>query len=1839
MPKIALLIFLAAIFFCSDAYAASAGQPAYRKLEFYRTDTAGLGLRLAYDEELCKKRYGQKWQARCAAMPGRYGEIAKGVSMRPQAAGSWQWTGPFSLEFIPAKPDSLKPDTSYDIDVSGLFLPSSIQLDKKRLSFHTWPFAAQLLNLQFMPDPSPQGRHMLLLGLKFNYPAPDNLRMPEPVAPGMELGSPEIVWNNNRMELNMAWPVRKLADTEGIARINCGKIAQIQESGEGYRLSRPGVESGSFFSLPLPASQSLFKIKNVALAPALNENLDQECELEIESTLYASPDKVLESLVAIQLPEKNSPEAIDPYNWELSPGISAEDLKKGKILKLATASGKLPKSKFAFRMRPDSGSYVLVAIDKNLKSASGLNLGHNFVKILRAPARQASMEFLQPGNILPLDKSGSLALYAANLDQIHWRLRKVADPFLALMANGQYIFENSSASGVMDMDSVSESLEGVIKLPAPGDGKAQYASLNMAEELKKLAGSPDSGLALLSLRGLRKGREEIEAERLILATRLGLMLKQSANGAYDCFAQDLRDGAPAAGAEIRILGANGKTLASGNANGEGHFRSPALGALKREQKPMAALASWQGQLAWLPLNDPARKVNFSEFKTDGITSFANGLNAFIFGERGIYRPGEKLNFGIIVKNGDFSPLANDIPIWTEIIDPAGRRVHGATLLLPRAGLAEASWQAPEGATGGKYVFNARTGRDGAIIGSQTARVEEFQPDSLKLQILAPEYKGWLNSAENGAKLRFRLANLHGTPAKGHKIAASINALPAKFQFKGYEEYIFCDPAPLTAENLKRDLPETLSDENGEASLALPEDFLRLPSALARVTAEGFEAGGGRAVTQTASFLISPAEKLLGFRPGGAAANPQFIPAGAKAKIDLLALDSGLRKVEWNNLDFALSRKEYATSLVSDSTGGYRYDETPLVQPFKTWRASLPAEGMGIDLPTEQPGEYLLSISCQGKPAASMSFAVVGEKSFAPGQVPPAAKLRAHTDKTAYNAGEKAQIALSLPYDGSGLISLERDGVEAFARFTAKAGETVQELEIPANFEGKGYIVVSYARAADSPAIFMNPHACAVLPIMANMEKRDMGLKISAPESVAPGSALKVELSSRNAGKALLFAVDEGIHLLTNYQQPRPLQELLGNRGLNVASIQAYDLLMPVNLRLRNSAFGGGLDAGAFGQKFRNPFKRRNEPPLVFWSGIIDVGPQGRSLEIPVPSHYTGNARIYAVGVAETGAGSASASTLVSAPLILSPALPLALAPGDVFEGSLSIENTTGHNCDVTLAASIDGGLELNSALPAKLSIPAQASVLLPLKATASAAPGLASLHFQAESAGAKYARDATISIRPASIHKTTFIAGSADKSTVINANRKVYTNGASNKTLLSPLPLPLANGFRQYLEFYPHGCTEQLTSRAFTMLSSRNWFENSKNLEKQIMTALGAIRSRAGHGGVALWPGGEPDLLLTVYAADFLLSLHAAGIGNTQDLLEQLCDAIQEQATLNSSSLSDARTVAYGIWVLSRAGRITTQLMENLLLSLEQRLTDNWQRDLTSALLAASMKEMRINRNLPPYAELEYENDGWLDEYAQKALHFYILARSFPEALNDARRDEFFEATREVLNSGNFATFSASQGARALLESGIGKPASMLEAKISCLDNAAEPGQCRLLANGAAMEYETAQCGRLQIGLPENGGQFFWQMAISGYDSEPNQAAAENGIGVERSYLNRNGEKTLNFRQGEEITVLVEARATVGPIRDCAIVDLFPGGAELLPERPEDARLPEKAKYADRQEDRIVFYTDLDSEPVKFAYRVRAASKGSFLAPATRAEAMYAPAIFGQTAAEKLLIQ
>ena len=114
---------------------------------------------------------------------------------------------------------------------------------------------------------------------------------------------------------------------------------------------------------------------------------------------------------------------------------------------------------------------------------------------------------------------------------------------------------------------------------------------------------------------------------------------------------------------------------------------------------------------------------------------------------------------------------------------------------------------------------------------------------------------------------------------------------------------------------------------------------------------------------------------------------------------------------------------------------------------------------------------------------------------------------------------------------------------------------------------------------------------AVLRFRANPDKRRIESKIAVPEKVKPGDVMKIGVQAAKPCRIVVYAVDAGIHQITDYKLPNAVGHLICQRAREVETEQLIGLVMPeFSLIAQDEDFGGAGDNPL--RLNLSPFKRR-----------------------------------------------------------------------------------------------------------------------------------------------------------------------------------------------------------------------------------------------------------------------------------------------------------------------------------------------------------------------------------------------------------------------------------------------------------------------------------------------------------------------------------------------------------------------------------------------------------------------------------------------------------------------
>ncbi len=1905
-----LLAVLCAVL-CAPA-PAEAG-PSYRRVLASDPATAswqdGISLTFQLDEARCRKAYGRSWAQECMARAnGEPGRLVRGMQMTPHVDGEWRWTGWDTISFKPRT--FLAPGTRYTVSLAKADLPAAIVPDRKELTWTSQPEAAMPGRESIWIDPSASEAHGISLPITFIWPqdtqaVEKSLRLE--TSRGLTLAQPRFAWNATRDSVVVSALVRRLSSQTGrvTLRLNSMPAYHLEEG-------RRSISQGKTLShsFGVPGRNALFSFKNISLVKGHDKNFNIRYELVLQTTLRTKPEDVLRYLTVLKLPERAEPGADRATDWTRYTALAVQDVQDAEKLEpvLVSAPGESDTIRLALPLQAER--CVLVVLDKKLASVSGIPLQKDVSTVLRAPQLEAELSFVLPSNLVSLAGSRKLALHSTGIDSIHWRARRIQPSFLALFA-ASHGFSAAPLEPWMEdvsLDAQTVSSEGTLPVTLQGEGRASFPVLSLQDMLPPSA----CGLYQLVLEGMRDGKKVASAEKMILLTNFGLTLKENTLGGRNVYVASLFSGTPVAGVRVQLLARNGTVISSVDTNAQGMAYLPPASGLSGELEPVAVIATSTGKdpdLCWLSLRDSSRVLDMSDFAIAGRHGSSTGLMASVFAERGLFLPGETLHFGIMVRRFDWHMLPPDLPLEVRLTDPLGRIVHKAALEGDPA-LTEASWKSSQHSPAGPYRLDVvlRTDKGEApVIGSATVRVEEFEPDTLALQAHLESAsghtipaRGWIvtKPGSSPARAAVSLRTLYGDAAVAHAVQGRLVAEPARLSqlsIPGFAGYTFQDISLAAGEQRALRLADASTDTEGRALLELPADALR-GTFRGTVQLEGFDAAGGRAVARQLSALFSPLEIIAGYKPVDAANTLAHLVQNSAAAISVLAVDNTLTPKKLENLTLTLSQRRYVNALVRDEQGEFRYDVSALTTPLETRTLTLDARGTKLSLPTRTPGDYELALTMpDGTALLTVPYTVAGRELILPdgtSSVPFAqGNLALELGKSEYEPGDTIVVRMNAPYAGTGLLTIERDSVIESVWFRAAAGESEQRIRIPKSFEGQGYVSVLFARTSNSENIYIKPHAWATVPFVCGIQHRTMGLKLSAPAEVMPGKTLDITISAPRRGRAVLYAVDEGVLSLTGYQTPDPLQDLLANRALDVKTWQLFDLLTPDFARLKGRlpAFGG--DMATPGGRFLNPFRRRSEPPFARWIGVVNVSPEEKTFSLPIPAWLSGSIRIMAVGSSSEPRGflsadAVSATCRVRGSLLLRPLLPLAASPGDRIEGAVAVANTvagSGRAVPVNVRLTAADGLafvrngEKVKDFNTVLEIDENTEKTIAFDMVVGDKLGSAAVVFEAnllkptpEQADRTFAkRSQSLSLRPLAPGRTTIQSGQVETGVPVVVNRSLYPMAADTRLTVSAAPLAAFRSLATRLQAYPFTCTEQTISRAFPWVSALlrpeladllsaapevSSREQSEASHKAFDQAMAAIREGLDGNLLSLWPGAAPSDVTTVYAADFLLTLAEYGYGVPQDMRSRLLAGLESIVWRDPYSLADARIKAWACWVLMRSGRLMTQDVERLHAWLDSSAasagsTHSWREDVTAVLLADCYAMLRLNRaasELMPERLAPVAQDGThlLDTTCALALQAAILSRQHwqPAATREgsARLAEIFAELSERALSPHVSTMAMALTTRALATA-VSEPSAAAKAVLTCEERDGEfPDQDRSMVLAGISELDAPGCRRFTVSAPAPGQQesgLVWNLAVTGYD-KGKPATVANGLEVHRRYLNEQGQEVQEgaaVRAGDVLTVELSLRSA-RPMDNVALVDLLPGGLEPLLTQTDP--LPSYVDRRERREDRMLFFVSTDTAMRLVTYKARAITAGTFTVPCVHAEAMYQPQISATTPGRSLHI-
>ncbi len=1872
------------------------------------------------------------------------GKEAKDVQIEPAIAGKWRWLTASRLEFTPSEDWPI--DVEYTISLGQKSLAQHVVVDREFV-FRSPAFEMAWREPQFYQDPVQVNLRKAVFEVAFSHPVDPasfekKLKLVSDTSSKGLFSDPAsaqkltVIYDKYRMVASIhTEPLRIPADSlslsltieSGLKALRGGNAIALDQS---KAILIPGL-----YSLDIAEMKQLM---------VTGDSGEPENVLQISTGMAVNEKEMARNITAWLLPASHETNGEESTVWADPEEVTAEVLRQAKAVPLTSIPAERENNEsHSFKFTSEPGRYLLVRVKKGLKSVGGYQLGSERKEIFRIKRSAPELSIMSKGSLLALSGEKKLPLLVRDVPGVKVEIGRLLPQQLQhLVMQSQGEMSKPEFYNGITPDSLTERFEKKIPLSLK-QGKTHYESIDFAQYLRADA-SDRRGIFIVTVqaydpnadsdeessdgpRPYQYGDYEGEGDgegyaedpdpetvdlskmrdrRLVIVTDLGIISKLALDGSRDVFVQSIANGSAVAAANVEVWAKNGSVLLSQITDSNGVAHLPSLAGFNREKTPAVLVIKKAGDLSFLPLNRADRNLDLSRFDIGGLhaSGLPNQMSAYLFSDRGIYRPGDTMNIGIAAKSAGWTQKLVDLPVEAEVIDARGLVVRKQKLKLGVGGLAEFSHATQDTSPTGNYTINLNLARDtGSVapgasetsalrLGSLTVKVQEFMPDRMKVvaRLSREAEEGWISPKDLSAKINVQ--NLFGTPAPERRIEASLTLMPSYPAFRSHPDFIFFDPL-RAKEKFQDELAKASTDAQGNVDLPLGLQRYTQASYQLHLLVKAFEPEGGRSVAAETSALVSDRPYLVGYKADG---DLDYVNRNAVRNVTFIAIDPKAKRSKVGQLKLVRIERKVVSVLMKQPNGLYKYESKTNESVLSESPFEIGAAGTNVMLSTQTPGNFSYAVRDEhGLSLSRFDYSVAGT-----GNVSRAldrnAELQLSLNKKDYNPGEEIEVNIRAPYVGAGLITIERDKVFVHKWFKTNSTSSVQKITLPKDFEGNAYVSVQFARDLASDEIYMSPMSYGVAPFATSLARRTNPISLHAPSTVKPGQTIKIKLESKTATRAIVYAVDEGILQVARYQTPDPLKFFFQKKALEVGTQQTMDLVLPEFRKLMNAAAPGGDGEGLLGKNL-NPFKRKTDKPVVFWSGIVDVL-GSKEFNYTVPENFNGSLRIMAVAINDETAAAASTSTTVRGDVILLPNLPIAITPGDEVEIGLGVANNTpgsGKDATVNVVMSLSPGLEVvgNPQQTLKISEKSESSTKFVVRAKAGDAAqlGSASVVFTAQVKEAKARLSTDLSIRPASAYVTLVQTGLFKGTGEITAQAQMYPNFQHNEAAVSTSPWAFTSGLIKYLDVYPYGCTEQITSQIFPAViigsqaqlakellkGSRNGSELAlPDARKSFERYLSAVRPRqTADGGFAMWPGSSSDLFATSYVVNLLVEAKAHQFSVPNDLLQRANSYLQGQLAQVSSYQYQWRAQAYAAYLLTRQGIVTSAALANLREAKKAELSSAVsdahkaaiKRDLGMVYLAASfqlLKQDSLAQELlePAINALKSDEDerrNWYWDYyydplVRNSTVVQIIAKHFPKRLGELPQN-YWQRLSDTVRDGYYQTHSASTVllavdayAGAAQQSAAGKVAiAAIDAK--GLSKALELPKQFALAS-LAVPNNTA---KLKL---SNQGELplFYSYAEAGYERNLSKEAKSQGLEIIHEFLDAKGNPTSEVALGDEVQVRVRVRALGrDKVSQVALVDVLPGGLEPVLTAPSDddasdtplwrRRLGGKSswqiQYADIREDRVIFYGDVSSSLTEVTYKARATNVGTFVVPAAYGEAMYEHRIFARSAAASLKVK
>ncbi len=1311
----------------------------------------------------------------------------------------------------------------------------------------------------------------------------------------------------------------------------------------------------------------------------------------------------------------------------------------------------------------------------------------------------------------------------------------------------------------------------------------------------------------------------------ILASNLGVVVKKGLNHSYMVTVNDIVTTNPLSNVKVTFYNYQQQEMGVATTDAEG------MTGFDADRPAYFAIASSGKQQTYVKLND-GNALSVSKFDVAGVR-LQRGIKGFIFGERGVWRPGDTLFLSFML-NDNANKLPQGHPVKFELRDPYGKVTHQETKTQGINNFYKFVVNTSDEAPTGNWLAKVMVG--GASF-TKSLKIETIKPNRLKIKTTFEDEVLEANKSVTG---NLEALWLHGAVAKN--LQADINARfnATKTSFKKFPGYDFDDPTRRFRTEEQQVFQGKISGE-GKASFSLkPKLQNKAPGMLKAAFITKVYENGGDFSTDVITKNYSPYNTYLGLSaPKGDKARGMLL-TDTKHNFDVVSVDAKGNPKAVKNLEVYVYKVNWrwwwdtSEDNLSEYNRGSYHNEV-----FKT-KVNTGANGKAnftFELKYPEWGRYLVRVVDPNGGHATGKTIYIDWPGWAgksrKNDPSAATMLLFSTDKNTYTVGENAVITFPSGEGGRALVSVE-NGTEVLSSqwVTPQKGETKFELPIIDLYTPNVYINITLLQPHASTANDLPIRLYGVVPISVEDPNTKVQPKLNMPDVLRPEETISVKVGEEN-GKAMTYSiaiVDEGLLDLTRFKTPNPWTSFYAREALGVKTWDIYDEVLGAYGGSISQIFsiGGDAEAGGSKSKKANRFK-----PMVVYDGPYELkAGETKTHKIKIPK-YVGSVRtmVVAADAQKAAYGSTDKTTPVRKPLMVLTSIPRKITPGEKVTIPITVFAMEKKVKNVNVTLKPNKGFTVVGDAQKQLSFPQPDEKMAYFDIEVLEGASITEIEVIASGNGEKASYKVPIDIvnpNPKTTEVTSVIL-EPNSEQEINFNA-FGIEGSNTATIeLSSLPPMNFESRLGYLIRYPHGCVEQTTSAAFPQLYLGDVFDLSSEKKNKIQNNVEAAiyklkRFIQPNGGMSYWPGySNPNDWGTTYAGHFLLEANKKGyvlpIGFKSNWINY-----QQQQAKRWRNGSNHLAQAYRLYTLALAGSPDLSSMNRL------RETSNLSNDAKLRLAAAYglVGQKSAANQLLGLANIDFP---------PKRYNYYTYGST---NRNRAMALETLVALDQKAKAQKVAVALAKElSSKSWMSTQTTSYALMAMAKYAAYVGGKGVNVSYVL-NGKSLTantQKTLESSGDQVIKKENvlklknnkDNTIFVQIATSGILPVGEEKVIQSNLRAVVDYKNRDGRiiDPTQLTQGTDFVAEVTITNTTGSkLKDVALSEIFPSGWEIVNTRFTDfgSFRANKVTHTDIRDDRVNFYFDLKARESKtVTILLNASYLGKYYLPGIQGEAMY----------------